>query len=157
MKKLLLTLIIATCIFNSNAQNMSYPRLGLGLQYSLPAFGLSAKLCLNETHAAQAIFGIIGPISSYAGKYLYYFNETGNLLIIQPYGYAMAGIFKYNFMNTNETGFGYNIGLGIEYYIPLLSENLRPSFEIGFGNVYLDNFSVSSIMFGIGFHYFFGI
>jgi hypothetical protein len=93
------TFLLVVFVFSSSfllAQDLSYPRLGVGFQANFPAGGLSVKADLTEQHSAQAVIGFFGPFSSYYGRYIYNFSESGENLLLKPYVYAQAGIWKYD-------------------------------------------------------------
>jgi hypothetical protein len=87
---LLIVFVLNSCILL--AQDLSYPRLGVGVQGNFPAGGLSVKADLTEQHSAQAVIGVFGSFSSYYGRYSFNFNETGKDFRIKPYVYGQAGI-----------------------------------------------------------------
>jgi hypothetical protein len=155
MKKLLLSLIVVACVFSTNAQSLSAPKMGIGFQYGFMSFGVSARMDFTENHSAQAIVGLLGPLKSYSGKYMYCFNESGYNFVIKPYLFAQAGMIKYSMFNINETIFAYGGGAGIEWHIPFITEHLRVNWELGYGKADLSNYNFNSIIFGAGLHYYF--
>lgn len=158
MKNYFLSILFILLINNSFAQDLDYPRLGIGFQGSFPAWGLSAKADFDETNSAQAIIGVAGPFSSYYGRYLYNFNESGDTFVIKPYVFAQAGMYSYNFMNINtQNVFGYGAGGGIEHHLPALSDKLRLNLEVGYSKVDFNYYNFKSIMFGAGIHYHFNL
>jgi opacity protein-like surface antigen len=163
---LLVAFMFATSILV--AQDLSYPRLGVGFQANFPAGGLSVKADLTEQHSAQAVIGLFGPFSSYYGRYIYNFSESGENFLLKPYVYAQAGIWKYDIesygldltgtgLEDSESSFGYGIGAGLEFTYPQLSDKLKYSVEIGYSNVDLLNYDFNSIAFGVGLHYYFNL
>ncbi len=112
--------------------------------------------------------GVFGPFSSYYGRYIYNFSESGDNLLLKPYVYAQAGIWKYDIesyglgltgtgLEDSENSFGYGIGGGLEFTYPQLSDKLKYSIEIGYSKVDLLNYNFKSIAFGVGLHYYFNI
>lgn len=161
MKNYFLSILFILLINNSFAQDLDYPRLGVGFQGSFPAWGLSAKADFDETNSAQAIIGVAGPFSSYYGRYLYNFTESGDNLVIKPYVFAQAGMYSYDynylFSAKTENVFGYGAGSGIEYHFPGLSDKLRFNMEVGYSKVDFKYYNFKSIMFGAGIHYHFNL
>jgi opacity protein-like surface antigen len=158
------TFLLVVFVFSSSfllAQDLSYPRLGVGFQANFPAGGLSVKADLTEQHSAQAVIGFFGPFSSYYGRYIYNFSESGENLLLKPYVYAQAGIWKYDyglsFIEDSESSFGYGVGGGLEFTYPQLSDKLKCSIEIGYSRVDFLNYNFNSISFGVGLHYYFNL
>tara|TARA_B110000259_G_scaffold34139_1_gene37953 strand:+ start:417 stop:923 length:507 start_codon:yes stop_codon:yes gene_type:complete len=162
--------LVIAFVFSSSlllAQDLSYPRLGVGIQTSFPAGGLSVKADLTEQHSAQAVIGIFGPFSSYYGRYSFNFNESGYDFRIKPYLYGQGGLFSYTYkgidLNTfevvdeTESNFGYGVGAGIEWHYAPFTDKLRFNIEIGYGNVDFAFYDFKSILFGGGIHYYFDI
>jgi opacity protein-like surface antigen len=161
------TFLLVAFVFSSSfllAQDLSYPRLGIGFQTNFPVGGLSVKADLTEQHSAQAVIGVFGPFSSYYGRYIYNFTENGENLLLKPYIYAQAGLWKYDiesygldFLEDSESSFGYGVGGGLEITYPQLSDKLKCSIEIGYSKVDFLNYNFNSISFGVGLHYYFNI
>lgn len=167
LKKCIFIASIVFFSFNSTAQNLDYPRIGVGLQANFPAGGLSIKGDLTEQHSAQVVIGIFGPFSSYYGRYLYNFKENGENLLLKPYVYGQLGYWKYDlesYYGITGTGFeessssiGYGIGGGLEFTYPSLSDKLKYSVELGYSKVDLQYYDFKSITFGVGIHYYFNL
>lgn len=157
---LILAFVLTTSAFS---QDLDYPRLGIGIQGSFPAFGLSAKFDITEQHSAQAVIGTFNTLSAYFGRYSYNFVEEGNDFRYKPYVFGQAGLYTYNYPNTygittfQEKVFGFGAGAGIEYYYAPLTYKLRMSIEIGYGKAYFDYYRFNSVSFGVGVHYYFEI
>ena len=167
MKKLfLLALLIFSGLF-LNAQDLGYPRIGVGLQGNAPirgSNGLSAKLDITNRHSAQIVFDIVGRFTSYAFRYLYNFNEGGNDFKYKPYLLGQIGIFNYHYMpappllNRTQSVFGLGFGGGLEvHYIPF-TDRVRLNIELGYGSVDFDFYDdYQTVFFGLGLHYYFNI
>jgi hypothetical protein len=153
MKKLLIVFSFLLGLHPLFSQSLSTPRIGIGVQASFPAVGLSVKADLTEHHSLQGVAGFITILKTYAVKYMFCFNESGDFFVIKPYFYGTAGVFKYDLYF--ETVFGFGAGAGLEYYIPMLSEKLRPAFEIGLTRTNFDFYQFKLLTFGIGLHYYF--
>lgn len=163
------TLLLITFVLSANfltAQDLSYPRLGVGFQANFPSFGLSVKADLTETHSVQAIIGISGPFSNYNGRYLYNFTEKGDDFKFRPYLYGQAGIYTYdnasfdnnlNLIEETESSFGFGFGAGIEWHYEPFTDKIRFIAEIGYGNANLEFYDFSAISFGAGIHYYFNL
>ena len=165
MKNYFLSILFILLINNSFAQDLDYPRLGVGFQGSFPAWGLSAKADFDETNSAQAIIGVVGPFSSYYGRYLYNFNESGDTFVIKPYVFAQAGMYSYDYYNfydsylgtKTENVFGYGAGAGIEWHYAPFTDKLRFNLEVGYSKVDFNFYNFKAIMFGAGIHYHFNL
>lgn len=163
MKNYFLSILFIFLINNSFAQDLDYPRLGVGFQASFPAWGLSAKADFDETNSAQAIIGVAGPFSSYYGRYLYNFNEGGDDFVIKPYVFAQAGMYSYDYnysylgLGKTENVFGYGAGAGIEWHYAPFTDKLRFSLEVGYSKVDFNHYDFKAIMFGGGIHYHFNL
>jgi hypothetical protein len=156
MKKLLIVFSFLLGLHPLFSQSLSTPRIGIGFQGSFPAMGLSVKADLTEHHSLQGVAGFFtNQLKTYAVKYMFCFNESGDFFVIKPYFYGTAGVFKYDLYFTSETVFGFGAGAGLEYYIPVLSEKLRPAFEIGLTRANFNVYQFKSLTFGVGLHYYF--
>jgi hypothetical protein len=164
------TFLLIAFVFSSSillAQDLSYPRLGVGMQANFPAGGLSVKADLTEQHSAQAVISVFGPFSSYYGRYSFNFNETGDDFRIKPYLYGQAGIFNYDYpkfdentfqlVEETESDFGFGFGAGIEWHYAPFTDKLRFNIEIGYGKVDFEFYEFKSISFGGGIHYYFDL
>lgn len=154
MKKLLKLLVILFIAKASFSQTAS-----LGVQYSFPSYGLSAKFNPNDHHSIQLIYGALGIVSNFSGRYNYLFDENDAIVPTKPYLYAQAGKWFYNQGNLDESVFGYGVGAGLEFnyfFWGLFSDNLKSSIEIGYGDVDLFYYDFSYTTFGFGLHYEFG-
>ena len=163
IKKTFLLIAIVFCVNSLLAQDLSYPRLGVGIQANFPVGGLSVKADLTEQHSAQAVIGIFGPFSSYYGRYSFNFNETGYDFRIKPYLYGQAGIFSFDYKGLNEqyqlvdeteSNLGFGGGAGIEWYYAPFTDKLRFNIEIGYNKVDFSFYDYNSILFGGGIHYY---
>ena len=155
MKKLLIVFSFLLGLHPLFSQSLSTPRIGIGVQGSFPAMGLSVKADLTEHHSLQGVAGFFTNLKTYAVKYMFCFNESGDFFVIKPYFYGTAGVFKYDLYFTSETVFGFGAGAGLEYYIPVLSEKLRPAIEIGLTRANFNVYQFKSLTFGAGLHYYF--
>jgi len=143
------------------------PKVGLGVQFSFPAWGLSGKLNLNERVTAQGVFGLIGDLRMYGGRVLYHFNRREQSTV---YAFGSLGGFSYKGLRfrdsddpfdwtleeTTETVIGMGAGLGAEYFFSGLPE-IGWNLEVGFTHVDFKevDYNFSSIMIGVGSHYYF--
>ncbi|PDS25666.1 carbohydrate porin, partial [Flavobacterium branchiophilum] len=157
--------LVATFSISKTMAQETYPRFGLGFQASFPAVGLSAKAEITAEHTAQAVVGILGPFSSYYGRYNYNFpekNPSENVLY-KPYLYAQAGYYVYDFdkylgISTGlkqENSLGYGLGAGLEWAYKPFSKDFKFSSEIGYSKVNFEYYHFKSITFGVGLHYYF--
>jgi hypothetical protein len=139
-------------------------KVGVGFQFSFPAWGLSGKYNVTDKFAVQGVFGFFGSLKTYAARGLYKFKVKPQLGV---YGYGMVGAFSYkgfelNYNSSNfldertETVVGFGAGAGVEYFFKGLEE-IGWNLEIGFGSINFDqvDYNFSMIMIGAGAHYFF--
>ena len=155
MKKLLIVFSFLLGLHPLFSQSLSTPRIGIGVQGSFPAMGLSVKADLTEHHSLQGVAGFFTNLKTYAVKYMFCFNESGDFFVIKPYFYGTAGVFKYDVYIASETVFGFGAGAGLEYYIPVLSEKLRPAVEIGYTRANFNVYQFKGLTLGAGLHYYF--
>jgi len=169
MKKLsffttaLLIIFFAT---KTNAQNISDAGvLGIGLQASNLNYGLSGKYNFTEIHTGQLIigganygFGTSG--FTVTGRYLYNFNDSGNL---RPYVGGQAGFWTVKvdfgpFLGGSDsfTAITYGVFGGLEYAFDGL-EKLGFSAEIGYTGGSFGNglSSITDVTISGGIHYYF--
>lgn len=142
----------------SSADALNYPSIGIGMQFSLPAGGVSLKADITKHHTLQAVVGLFGPYSSYYGRYLFNFKENGNDFKYKPYLYGQAGVFEYDFesfYDLSESVFGFGFGGGFEWYYAPFTDRIRFNTEIGYGKVDLEYYDFKSFSFGGGIHYYF--
>ena len=107
----------------------------------------------------SSIYGALGIVSNFSGRYNYLFDENDAIVPTKPYLYAQAGKWFYNQGILDESVFGYGVGAGLEFnyfFWGLFSDNLKSSIEIGYGDVDLFYYDFSYTTFGFGLHYEFG-
>ena len=152
MKKLFL--FITLSIFCST--NLFSQKIGLGFQASIPSYGISLKADLTETHTVQVIYGALGVVTNFSGRYRYNFSENENSLNVTPFIYAQAGTWSYDFkaLDISENIFGYGFGAGIEFNaLSWLSDKFRTTVELGYSKVDLTYYDFKATTFGFGIHY----
>lgn len=168
MKKnaVILSVTILSMLFSQKIEAQeTYPNYQVGMQTSFPIGCLSAKVNVTETHSAQAVVGIFGPVSSYFGRYLYNFEsvDTEWSIAYKPYMYGQAGYYIYDLGGTfnldidKETNFGFGFGGGLEWYFKEHFKNLKFNFELGYNKVDFDYYKFKSISVGVGLHYQFNL
>ena len=163
MKKLTLLTVLFFVGLLLNSQDLSYPRIGIGLQASFPYGGLSGRADITEQHSAQIIIDLSGRFTSYMGRYLYNFNEQGNEFRYKPYVFGQVGIFNYDYRldsrhsNDRDSVFGLGVGGGLEVYYRPFTHRVRLNAELGYNTVEFDYFNYSPIFFGLGLHYYFNL
>ncbi len=145
-------LIVSSVVYSQN--------FGVGIQSSFYNHGLSAKIKLNDDNAVQAVVSLLGPFSSYTGRYIKGFesNIVGESIKLQPY--IVGGISLHTITVPNQTissSLGYGIGAGIDWSL-ISFGNFEISNEIAWTNVTtaLVGYSWSYIHYGFGVHYYFG-
>jgi len=131
---------------------------GVGTASSWPAYGLSGTYLVNERVTAQAVLGFFGTVSSFSGRGWYRFNRNDNYDI---YGYAGAGLYRYDSGIDVESVLGLGAGAGVEVSLAKLfdDEDFPPIFansELGLSYANFDFYDFSALTFGFGIHYRFG-
>lgn len=166
IKKLFSISILFLVFTAAHAQDVQRT-IGLGLQATMPTFGISAKYAITPNHMVQATIAPFGGSSGivsynmnfYGGRYIYRFpaNEE-NRPIIDPYLFGGLGIttFKYKIdglIDVKGNSFlSYNVGGGLEW---LAFKKIGFSGEVGYGKMsVVGGVGVSSLIFGCGLHYY---
>jgi hypothetical protein len=163
MKKTLLfslAILVASIV---SAQDVKRT-LGVGLQASLPTYGLSVKYGLSN---ASVIQGTIAPFGAglfsmnfYGGRYIHRFPDSDQGKVsLDPYVYGGAGIMSFKtdfssigFGKTTDNFFSYSVGGGLEL---IVARKLGISAELGYGRMsVIDGFAVSGILGGGGIHFY---
>ena len=164
MRKITLLTIFALGGLSLNAQNLSYPRIGVGLQANFHGGGLSAKVDITEKHSAQLIIDVFGRFTSYTGRYLYNFNENGNEFRYKPYVFGQMGVFNYDYrpnhpllLKDRDSVFGLGVGGGLEVHYTPFTDRVRLNVELGYNTAEFDFYDYDPIFFSIGLHYYFKI
>jgi hypothetical protein len=133
-------------------------KFGIGLQFTLPAWGISGMVDVAENISAQGIFGVFADLKTYAARGIYRFKKETYWNV---YGYGMVGAWSYTnwlFEENTETVMGFGAGTGIEYDWRALASGLPPLFfnlEMGLSSVNFNEvaYNFSSFMVGAGLHY----
>ncbi len=135
--------------------------LYIGMQYTNPSFGLSAKFELLDDLALQAIIDFIGDVNLYEGRGIFIFDRTRDFNL---YAYGGLGFWVYNYVSSKNsyksynyrTSFGFGAGVGVEFALRKFKQTLPPlmlSMELGFRIVNLQHYNVVPIGFGLGLYY----
>ena len=136
--------------------NLFSQKIDLGFQASIPSYGISLKADLTETHTVQVIYGALGIVTNFSGRYRYNFSENENSLNVVPFIYAQAGSWSYDFdaLNISESIFGYGIGAGVEFNaLSFISDKFRTTVELGYSKIDLTYYDFKATTFGFGIHY----
>jgi hypothetical protein len=133
-------------------------RFGVGTASSWPAYGLSGTYHVNEKVTAQAVLGFFGTVSSFSGRGWYRFTRD---VKYDLYGYAGAGLYRYDYAVDTENVLGLGAGVGIETSLQKLfdEDDFPPIFansEFGLSYANFDFYNFSALTFGFGIHYRFG-
>jgi hypothetical protein len=133
-------------------------RFGVGTASSWPAYGLSGTYHVNEKVTAQAVLGFFGTVSSFSGRGWYRFTRD---IKYDLYGYAGAGLYRYDYVFDTENVLGLGAGVGIEASLQKLfdDDDFPPIFansELGLSYADFDFYNFSALTFGFGIHYRFG-
>jgi hypothetical protein len=147
---------------------------GIGINWTFPATGFSAKYAFQDNLKIQGSFSIRSygsdiykyTWSMYGASLEYCFKESsfGNGEII-PFLYAGGGRGVLNYgeaFGLQDDNFGwwaYNVGAGLEFFPSFLDGNLGITSKIGFGSIGagsgVGGVSVNGVfMYGAGFHYY---
>ena len=135
--------------------------LYLGVQYTNPSFGLSAKFDLLDDFAIQAIVDFIGDINLYEGRGVFAFEKTRDYSL---YVYGGLGFWVYNYISSANsyksynyrTSIGFGGGVGAEFELKRFNPKLPPltiTTELGLRMLNLEHYNVVPIGFGIGVYY----
>ncbi|MCK8825716.1 porin family protein [Fuchsiella alkaliacetigena] len=148
---LALLLAVTGTVFAEEGDSEQY---AVGFLASFPSYGISGVMQLTDQISVQGILGPLGTISTYSLRGRYNFQEDEYW---RMYGYAGAGIWRYDYTTTStETSFGVAGGAGYEYDWQAFDEDFPPlssTVELGIGLVDLDYYDFTAITFGVGTHY----
>lgn len=134
------------CFAQSNSTAF---RGGIGVQISTPIIGVSALYKIVPEFGVEGILGFVSTLKFYGVKGNYYFNPEKS---ISPYVFGMLGNANYTILGETESILTFGIGGGAEYR----SNNWGLSTDIGYGSFKFTkiDISVSSILVGVGLHYY---
>lgn len=139
---------------------------GLGLNYTYPASGLSARFGLSDKIKAQATFnyrnyGVGYSWSNIGAEIDYCFEEKNNL---SPFLYFGVGRGSINYddaifgITDNYSWFGWNLGGGLEWFPKALGGDLGINWKLGvgsYGTYGLGAATATGLLYGGGIHYYF--
>lgn len=128
---------------------------GVGTATSWPAYGLSGTYRVNEQVTAEAILGLFGSVQSVAGRGWYRFKQDPTCDL---YGFATAGMFRYDYIFDTESVLGFGGGAGIEFsWAKILDKPDFPpiysNLDIGLVLANFEHYNWSGLSFGGGLHY----
>lgn len=182
MKKLFLALVLSAMSFGamvaqsgmkSNESELFAPRrksgnrtFGLGLNYTYPASGLSARFGLSEKIKGQVTFnyrnyGLGYSWSNIGAEVDYCFEEKNNF---SPFLYVGVGRGSINYDDAvfgttdNFSWFGWNVGGGVEWFPEFLGGDLGINWKLGvgsYGSYGLSAATATGLIYGGGIHYYF--
>lgn len=168
MKKLLLLVSILSVASQANAQLLRKPKykVGVGLSYISPFYGLSVKYALTQSHVIE---GIAAPTSSfiygfsfYGGRYIYRlpFHSlpfAGRVATSYPYLFAGAGTHRWSYndydIHKENRSMGYLGGIGYEL---IAADHFGLAGEIGYSRFAGYSAWQGTFTYGLGLHYYFG-
>ena len=117
MKRILLLPVIISISTFAFAQ-----KVGIGIQSSFYTHGISVKFKINDYNTLQGVVSLLGPYSSYTGRYVKGFSEKdlGSSVELQPYIMGMGSLHTikvpdYVGGNIVSSSFGYGVGGGIAW------------------------------------------
>jgi hypothetical protein len=145
---------------------------GVGLNYSFPAPGISARFGFTDNLKGQLSMGWVsvgfGRLTSIGGEIDYAFDENrGGLGQWYPFAYGSLGSVTYNYSGLGlgdgykYSFLGWNVGGGIELFPEFLGGDIGVNWKLGLGSVGnyglgLASSSVAtSFIWGGGIHYYF--
>lgn len=133
-------------------------QFGVGMGSSWPAYGVSGTYRVNDKITAEAIVGLLGTVQSFAGRGWYRFKQDPTYDL---YGFATAGLFRYDYVVDTESVLGIGGGAGIELsWAKILDKPDFPpiysNFDLGLILANFDHYNWSGFAFGGGIHYRFG-
>lgn len=157
MKKIFLFACLLTLVFNASSQDVNRT-FGVGLQSSLPTYGISVKYALTASSVAQATIAPFGSglykINFFGGRYIHRFpGNDGSAVSLDPYLYAGAGLITYSdFIGSKYNFFSYSVGGGLEV---IVAKKLGLSAELGYGKLnVLQGLAAAGITGGGGIHFY---
>ena len=167
MKRLLTIMMALTIILTTNAQEISR-KIAVGIQTSLPVYGLSVKYAFTDHSVGQATIAPFGiksdggsaSINFYGLRYIYRFpGNEDHAVIVDPYVFIGTGLinFKYDYSSyggnkSSQNIFSYSGGGGIEVF---LFNKVGLSAEIGYGKISVSaGTGISTLLGGGGIHYY---
>ena len=129
MKKLFIWLLICSSFnIKVNAQDIKR-RFGIGMQSSIPNYGISLKYAITDQSVVQTTIAPFGvstdggsfSMNFYGARYIHRFlgnDETA--IIADPYLYAGLGLLQfkatsYDGSSSTDNAVGYSIGGGVEF------------------------------------------
>jgi hypothetical protein len=182
MKQIIVTtLFLASSIFlwaldppssgYSSKSNSNRRKFGVGINYTYPAPGLSAKVQLSEKLKGQfSVFrrsydfsGYSYSWSMYGAELDYCFKEsTVKKGAVSPFVFGGLGrglINMSDFGTDNTNWWAYQVGAGIEWFPLFLDGNLGITWKLGYGNVGAStgfgDVSVNGVLlYGFALHYY---
>jgi hypothetical protein len=136
-------------------EQLPRPKIGVGFQSSWPAYGVSGIYDVNPTLSAQAVLGFLGGWTTVSGRGLY---RVAQRPYIDPYGYGMVGMWRYDSGFTDASAFSFGGGGGVDFDLRKLAPDLPPLYfnmELGLSivNLELAGYTGALMAFGAGFHY----
>ena len=146
-------------------------KMGVGINYSYPAAGISARFKVADQIKVQGTFSYknYGTYSwNVIGAEVNYIFKESNTGIgqIDPFGYASFGRGTIKFtdpllqslIKENFHWYGWNIGAGAEWFPEILDERIGIIAKLGFGSYGTYGLSTgvrSGLLYGGGIHYYF--
>lgn len=131
---------------------------GVGTGSSWPAYGISGTYRYSEQITAEVILGVLGTVQSFAGRGWYRFKQDPTYDV---YGFATAGIFRYDYTFDTESVLGLGGGVGLELSWAKILDD--PDFPPIYSNIDLglilanfEYYNWSGFSMGGGVHYRFG-
>jgi len=182
MKKLFLALLLSAMSFGamvaqsgmkSYESELFAPRrksgnrtFGLGLNYTYPASGLSARFAFTDNVKGQVTFNRRGygagvSWTNIGAELNYCFEEKNNL---SPFLYFGVGRGSINYDDgifgtiDNYSWFGWNLGGGLEWFPKALGGDLGINWTLGvgsYGSYGLSAATTTGLLYGGGIHYYF--
>jgi hypothetical protein len=144
---------------------------GIGLNYTYPATGLSARFGFTENFKGQVSvnyrsYGVAGAKYSWSNigaELNYAFDEKkGGLGAWYPFLYAGAGrgaiSWKESVGIDNYSWFGWSAGLGLELFPEFFGGNFGINWKVGlgsYGSYGVLSETITGVVYGAGFHYYF--
>ena len=162
-----MVILCAVIITKSKAQDV-HRTLGVGLQSSLPVYGLSVKYAFTDQSVGQATIAPFGiksdggsaSINFYGLRYIYRFpGNEDHAVIVDPYVFIGTGLinFKYDYTSyggnkSSQNIFSYSGGGGIEV---ILFNKVGLSAEVGYGKISVSaGTGINTLLGGGGIHYY---
>ena len=131
----------------------------VGLQSSWPAYGLSAKMEMNDKLAVQGVLGALGSLTTLSGRGYWYLERKEKY---NWYSFGTVGMWRWggSYLSDSETSIAFGGGAGLELDWRAIFDpefpRLFSTIDLGLTMANFDTYQSWSLLgFGVGLHYHF--